>query len=149
MASKSAFIGTGPKRGPSVNLFCFTHLGGASAKYLNWFKSSMNLNIVQIELPGHGIRYDEKPFTHIDDLTDYLLHTLLPWLAHPYMIFWHSLGGLIGYKLVSVLQQNGFHLPKVLAVSASLPPHQLQPPVIPTYSLSHVNHEEISGIWWY
>src|SRR6185312_2074582 len=76
-----------------------------------------SIEVVAVELPGHGIRRDERPFTELDPLVDALVPALLPDLNRPFAIFGHSLGALIGYELTRRLYTRVGLQPRRLFVS--------------------------------
>ena len=101
-----------------VRLFCFPYAGGSSAIFRDWRALlAPGIEVVAIELPGHGIRRDEKPFTELDPLIDALVAALLPDLNRPFAIFGHSLGALIGYELTRRLYTRVGLQPRRLIVS--------------------------------
>lgn len=102
-----------------VRLFCLPYAGGSSAIFRDWRALlAPSIEVVAVELPGHGFRRDEKPFTELDPLVDALVPALLPDLNRPFAIFGHSLGALIGYELTRRLYTRLGLQPRRLIVSA-------------------------------
>lgn len=98
-----------------LRLFCFAYAGASAAIYRDWIDLlTPRVEIMAVELPGHGSRRDEEPFTAIDPLVDALMSALLPDLNRPFAIFGHSMGALVGYEFA-----------RRLYTSVGLQPHRL------------------------
>jgi medium-chain acyl-[acyl-carrier-protein] hydrolase len=110
-------------------LFCFPYAGGSSAIFRDWRTMlAPSIEVVAVELPGHGIRRDERPFTELDPLVDALVPALLPDLNRPFAIFGHSLGALIGYELTRRLYTRVGLQPRRLFVSGHEAPGSMASP---------------------
>jgi medium-chain acyl-[acyl-carrier-protein] hydrolase len=81
-----------------------------------------SLEVMAVELPGHGSRRDEEPFTAVGPLVDALVPALLPELNKPFAIFGHSLGALIGYELARRLYTRVGLQPRRLFVAGHCAP---------------------------
>jgi medium-chain acyl-[acyl-carrier-protein] hydrolase len=115
-----------PKPNPSarLRLVCFPYAGGGVPTFRQWitaFPSDYELTIVQ--LPGRGSFLREKPFVEMDLLIPDLVRVLEPDLNRPYAFFGHSLGALIAYEIVRILQNRGIHQLIHLFVSGRGAPH--------------------------
>jgi surfactin synthase thioesterase subunit len=72
--------------------------------------------------PGRGKRFEETPFTRVPDLVDALLREVT--FTPPYLLFGHSLGGLLAFETARALEAAGRTGPQAVIVSAHRPPHR-------------------------
>lgn len=81
-----------------------------------------HIELACVQLPGHGARLSEQPFTR----SDALVKTLAPILAEatdrPYSLFGHSMGAFVAFELCRELRRIGAPLPHRLIASARRPP---------------------------
>ncbi|OJX13879.1 MAG: hypothetical protein BGO77_01000 [Caedibacter sp. 37-49] len=105
-------------------LFCFHYAGGNAHIFYPWAKHlDPSIELISVQLPGHGTRFTEPLFTSMDPLIDNLGTQIVDYLDRPYFFFGHSLGGLIAYALTHYMQRNSLPLPDCLFVSGKTPPH--------------------------
>lgn len=72
--------------------------------YFGWAKRfPPDVEVVAIQLPGRGTRLAEPLLTEMTDVTNAVFHGLLPELDRPFLLFGHSLGGLIAFELARKL----------------------------------------------
>lgn len=81
------------------------------------------LELLAVELPGHGRRLSEPPF----DRSAPLVAALLPAVAdavrgRDWMLFGHSMGAFLAFELCRALRRAGLALPRRLVVSGRRPP---------------------------
>ena len=111
-----------------LRLFCLPYAGGAAGIYRKWMPLFPgDIEIRPVELPGRGLRFQERLFTAMPEAVTALAAAMEPLLDRPFAIFGHSLGALMGYELVHQLTQSTGQCPVHLFVSACTPPHV--PPV--------------------
>ncbi|MCL8485540.1 alpha/beta fold hydrolase [Bradyrhizobium denitrificans] len=81
------------------------------------------IEVVPLELPGHGARMDEPLHTEMAGLADQLATELIgtAWRS-PYALFGHSLGGLIAFEVAHGLLARGAPSPQILLVSGTEAP---------------------------
>jgi surfactin synthase thioesterase subunit len=54
---------------PNVNLLAFPCAGGSATMYLRWRRLLPQwICLVPVELPGRGVRFDERPIECLDEL---------------------------------------------------------------------------------
>jgi medium-chain acyl-[acyl-carrier-protein] hydrolase len=93
---------------PRMRLFCLPFAGGAARVFADWQdRLPPWIEVVALELPGHGTRFRDRPHTSLDPLLEDLLSTVQPLVDRPYAVFGHSLGGMLGYELACDLQRHG------------------------------------------
>jgi len=106
-----------------MRLFCFAYAGASAAIFREWINPlAPSLEVMAVELPGHGSRRDEEPFCAMGPLIDNLVPALLPELNKPFAIFGHSLGALIGYELARQLYTRAGLQPRRLFVAGHSAP---------------------------
>ncbi|MBC2869425.1 thioesterase II family protein [Streptomyces mexicanus] len=113
-----------------VTLYCFAHAGAGVSGFAHWRTGTgPGVRTVPVLLPGRGARRREARITSREGLLDTLLEPLAEQVAdgRPYVLYGHSLGGLVAYTLARALRERGLPAPACLAVGAS-PPPQFSPP---------------------
>ncbi|MEU1373703.1 alpha/beta fold hydrolase [Streptomyces triculaminicus] len=126
--------GTGPRRAPwfsspdpsldaEAQLFLFPHAGGTSLTYRMWAATvSSGIECRALQLPGRQERLDEPVFTRIEPLLAELQEALEAELdGRPYVVFGHSFGALLAYRLTVEIERNGGQGPELLGVSGWAP----------------------------
>lgn len=106
----------------SPTVLCFHHAGGSAAVYRRWSESDA-MSFVPVQLPGRDNRRHEPRFTDLGALVDLLEIELADMMDRPYVLFGHSMGGLIAYTLAARAFEADRRLPESLVVAASSPPH--------------------------
>jgi surfactin synthase thioesterase subunit len=107
----------------SIQLFCFPHAGASAAPYVRWrrFLSSW-IEVVPVELAGHGRRVAEPLETTMSGLLAQAVRVLRRDPGRPYALFGHSLGALIAFEYARALQQEGARAPLLTFASGSRAP---------------------------
>ncbi|WP_139488494.1 thioesterase II family protein [Brevibacillus dissolubilis] len=127
-----------------TKLFCLPYAGGSAAVlYGKWSRMEFDdLEVIPLELSGHGKRVEEPLYTEmhsmIEDLAAKMVEIISsagsdssddspadsgPTHTLPYAIFGHSMGALLSYELAHHLQAQGHPLPRHLFCSGGMPPH--------------------------
>ncbi|XP_033108365.1 phthiocerol/phenolphthiocerol synthesis polyketide synthase type I PpsD-like [Anneissia japonica] len=87
---------------PDIQLVCFPPNGGGPSTYAWWQNqfSKHNVQLIMAQLPGWEGRHQEKPLQTIEEittnLTEHLVARLIP---GRFVLFGHSLGGLISFEV--------------------------------------------------
>jgi len=109
---------------PKLRLFCLPYAGGSSNTYLPWLnKLNRNVELVLVQLPGRGIRFNDKPHDSMNDVIQDLINEVAYLTSVPFVIFGHSLGSRVAFELCSELYRLGHELPQCLIASGSSAPH--------------------------
>jgi medium-chain acyl-[acyl-carrier-protein] hydrolase len=120
-----------------IKLFCFPHAGGSSVAYWPWKRYlDPQIDLIPIELPGHGKRYKSPFCKTFQDAVDDLYHQMQPYLSEqstPYAMFGHSLGSLLVYGVVERIKKTGLPMPCHIFFSGRFPPH-IKKTALHTYS---------------
>lgn len=91
-----------------INLFCLPFAGGSCYSYRGFAENTADfVNVIPIDLPGHG-RYITQPLlTNILDMADNVFHQIRDSLDQPYAIYGHSMGTTLGYLLSKKILREG------------------------------------------
>jgi len=83
-----------------INLFCLPFAGGNSYSYqkLAQYKADF-INIVALDLPGHGKRMGKPLLTDITEMAEDMFYQMKDYLSEPYAIYGHSMGAILGYVI--------------------------------------------------
>jgi surfactin synthase thioesterase subunit len=105
-------------------LFCFHHAGAGVSSFARWQRDLGDAaEVVPVLLPGRGPRAREARITDAAELMVELRELIKPLLDRPYLLYGHSLGGLVAHALTLALEEDGLHPPARLVVGAVPPPH--------------------------
>ncbi len=108
---------------PTVTLLCLPCAGASATMYLRWRRALPAwLRVVPVELPGRGERYAHAHATDLDTLAAQLCDRHDADLQGRFVLFGHSMGALLAYRMASWLRRQGRHLPALLIASASPAP---------------------------
>lgn len=116
---------------PEIRLFCLPFAGGSAYAY-NPFREHLpeRIELVPIELPGHGRRMREPLLSTLPEMIEEVLGQLRRHgLDTPYAIYAHSMGGLLSYLLARRILADGLPAPRRLIISGCS-----APPLIPKES---------------
>ncbi|MFH8561802.1 thioesterase II family protein [Streptomyces sp. NPDC017988] len=104
-------------------VFLLPHAGGTAPAYQAWAATlPSTMEVRTLQLPGRQERLGEEPFSDVEPLLDALLEAFEAELdGRPYVLFGHSFGGLLAYRLSVAAAWNGLPSPALLAVSAWAP----------------------------
>lgn len=95
-----------------MKLICIPYAGSSAAIYVKWAKLLKHVEIIPLELSGRGKRFDEILFTSIDDIVNDIYDSVIKSIKESeYCIFGYSIGAIIAYELIKMLQKNGQCLP--------------------------------------
>jgi surfactin synthase thioesterase subunit len=97
---------------PSVRLVCFPYAGGAATLYRRWPDAlPAAVDVCPVELPGHGMRFDEPPTSDVARLCDEVIAALdeLPDNL-PIALFGHSMGARLAFEMALRLDRRVAHL---------------------------------------
>lgn len=123
-----------PRPSASVRLYCLPYAGGSSAIFHRWgAELPAWIEVCAVELPGRGRRIAERAFLRVSEAAEALSRTLSEHIDRPFAVFGHSMGGLIAFEALRMMQRQGIR-PQVFFASATPAPQvpRLDPP---TYRL--------------
>jgi surfactin synthase thioesterase subunit len=110
-----------PRPDAHGSLYFFPHAGGSPGEYIRWSDDLPGAQVWAVQLPGHGSRVREHPFTRMGPLVEAVVEAVT--FDSPCALFGHSLGGLIAYEVARALRDRGQE-PQRLFVSSCPPPHE-------------------------
>ena len=94
---------------PKFQLFCFHYAGGGANFFKNWpnfFNNEIEINAIR--LPGRESLLAYKPYCSLTNLLTDLFLKIRSALKSPFILFGHSMGGLIAFELTKKLEINGY-----------------------------------------
>ncbi|MGO7733488.1 thioesterase II family protein [Rhizobium leguminosarum] len=103
-----------------ITLVCIHYAGGSASAFAGWQKKFRlsNVDIVPLELPGRGFRFNEPLKTDFNDAVEDMSSQLAALGAKPHILFGYSLGGLIAWELACRQVERGNAGLKGLIVAA-------------------------------
>lgn len=114
----------------SPRLYCLPFAGGAAQFFRPWTAAArpLSVEVVPVELPGHGTRLLDPPLTDMAAVVDALCEEVLRRESGPYAILGHSMGAKIAYAVAEELERRpGATPPARLFVSGALPASAAEP----------------------
>ncbi len=99
-------------------LICFPFSGAGANIFRTWANELDNANLLAVQLPGRERRIMENPIDDLDSLVNELADALEPRLDRPYLLFGHSMGALIAYRLALAMEAKPMKAARHLIVSA-------------------------------
>lgn len=112
-----------------VHLFCFPYAGG-SINSLRPLVSHIDAHVSChiASLPGRGARFAEAPVASIGRLGSFLCDAIEQIQPRHFVLYGHSMGGILGFEVARELRRRGFTAPAGLVVSAVSAPHRFGRP---------------------
>lgn len=106
-----------------ILLICLPFAGGTSFAYRTFTKHvCKHIEILPVELPGHGSLFGRPQLDSMDAMTDYVFAQVEPRLKDgAYAIFGHSMGGMLAYLLARNIRDRLLPPPLHLFISARRP----------------------------
>jgi surfactin synthase thioesterase subunit len=87
-----------------MRLFCFAHAGGSAIAFRPWMaEAAPGMEVVGIELPGHGDRILERPMSDIGEMAALIKSAMGQYLDLPYALYGHSMGAAVAITLAQLL----------------------------------------------
>src|SRR5437868_12079231 len=118
------FVPFEPQPRADMRLFCFHYAGGNAGIFRDWAASlPKGVELLAVQLPGHGARYAEPLISDLETLIAFVHAEMQPLTTKPYYLFGHSMGALLAYEVGLRLQYTGHAPPRHVIVSGALPPH--------------------------
>lgn len=119
-----------------MNIFCIPHAGGTSIPYMNWKKElDPRVKEIPLDLAGHLYRIHESKYTSIEmaakDLTNKIIDKNQ---SSNYVLYGHSLGGIIVYGIYQELVSKKLRLPEQIIISGMRDPYTFKQGYKESYS---------------
>ncbi len=110
-----------------MRLFCLPYAGGGASLYRDWQAlMPAGVEVCRLQFPAREERISEPPLTSIYELVDNIVRAIRPLLDKPFVIFGHSMGGIVSHRLAYCLQLLG-KIPQQVFIAAVRPPHIAHP----------------------
>lgn len=106
-----------------LKLFCFHYAGGSPAIFRLWPQYLPDVEIIAVQLPGHGSRFSETAITKMDELITQMAPGLEAEARGQFAVLGYSLGALIGFEWIRSLAARGAELPIHFVAVARSAPH--------------------------
>lgn len=104
-------------------LVCFHHAGGNPQVFQPWVDwLGSKIEIISIELPGHGMRYREDLVPNAEEIAVQLIPHILNFFDEPICFLGHSMGAFLAFETVRQLIELDAK-PNHLYVIGAYPPH--------------------------
>ncbi|MFF5569108.1 thioesterase II family protein [Streptomyces sp. NPDC012623] len=124
------FTGSDADPDAPFTAFVFPHAGGSAAQYRSWSQTMPpGFDVRVLQLPGRQERFQEKALDDLDAVVEALQEPFEGELdGRPYLIFGHSFGALLAYRLAVALVRDGGTAPALLGVSGWAPGSEVAGP---------------------
>ncbi|GII02106.1 thioesterase II family protein [Planobispora takensis] len=107
-----------PRPSARVHLYALPCAGGGPSAFRPWTRHLPPwMELRALTLPGRPGRHREPAHTDCDTAARALAAELAG-QSTPYVVFGHSMGAMLGYRMVRELQSSGGRPPELLAVAA-------------------------------
>lgn len=105
------------------NILCFSFAGGSRYSFhsLKQF-CPKDFELIPLDYPGRGLRSSEPLLRNIDDIVADMYHQIAPFIRKPYMIYGHSMGGLVAYKMALFLKSRNERTPDCMLITGCRAP---------------------------
>lgn len=107
-----------------LRMFCFPHAGGGPALFGRWWRElPREVEVCPVHLPGRWSRFREEPLRDLVAASRlFVENTFQNGADLPFVLYGHSLGGLLAYEATLRLREAGWRSPCALIVSGRRPP---------------------------
>ncbi|MFC5827073.1 thioesterase II family protein [Nonomuraea insulae] len=107
-----------PRPSARLHLYALPCAGGGPSAYRSWTRHLPPwVELRAVTLPGRPGRHREPAHTDCDTAARALAAELAG-QSVPYVVFGHSMGAMLGYRMVRELESGGGRRPELLAVAA-------------------------------
>jgi surfactin synthase thioesterase subunit len=106
-----------------MRMFCFPYAGAAASAFRLWPAGlPEEVDVCAIQLPGRANRLRERPITSIPEMVEAVVDAMADHLDRPFVLFGHSMGGLLAFEVAHELAARGWSTPRHLIISARRAP---------------------------
>ena len=100
-----------------MRLFALPFVGGGASVFTPWADHlSDSIEVVGIQFPGREERLDDIPADKMPEMVAELAEAMLPHLDRTFVVYGHSMGGLLAYELTKHLEQHYNEVPMKLVI---------------------------------
>ncbi len=110
---------------PALRLFCFPYAGGSASLFRSWCGAlDPRVEVIGIQLPGRGLRWEEAPAVDFSLLASLVTDAIAGAAGSVrFGFFGHSMGALLMFEVARRLQAQGARLPECMFASGRPAPH--------------------------
>lgn len=117
-----------PVARPRARLVCLAHAGGTAAAFQGWAELlPPDVELLAVRYPGRLDRFLEPVPGSMAELVGEIVGGLLPLADVPVSLFGHSMGAVVGFEAVRLLEREHGVRPRLLVVSGREAPSCPQP----------------------
>lgn len=114
-----------PRPQARLRLFCLPAAGSGASMYRGWPRRlPPHVEVLLVQPPGRENRLADPPAEDYPTAVTALEEGLGPLLDTPYVLFGHSMGGLLAFGLAQRRRDRGLRQPQRLIVSGIPAPHR-------------------------
>ncbi|CAM2070755.1 Thioesterase [Sulfidibacter corallicola] len=107
----------------ALTVFAFPFAGGNRFSYRELSdRLPADIRLHTFDYPGHGSRFKEAPLADLDRITEDAFNQIRAQLETPYVIYGHSMGAQVGFKVVHRLWEAGLPMPRMVMFSGRKAP---------------------------
>lgn len=106
-----------------IKIFAFPYAVGNANVFYEWSKNvETEFEIIPYEYPGHGARFMEPLLNRIEEMALEAYVSMKEQLEEAYCLLGYSMGSLVCYELLKVIEKEKKRLPEAVFFLASEPP---------------------------
>jgi len=111
-----------------MRLFCFPFAGGAATYFYPYAAAlAPQIEVHSVQYPGRQDRHREPFAESIDELAGSIYAAMGDSTDEPYAFFGHSMGAIVAYEVIRLLQRDGRPGPRWLLASGQRAPSRQRP----------------------
>jgi surfactin synthase thioesterase subunit len=108
-----------------VQLICLPYAGAGAAVYRGWQSRLPHwIELIALELPGHGLRQGEPVVQDWRELIDIMMASVRARVRGPLALFGHSMGALVAIELAHALRASGGPTPLWVGAAGCVAPQR-------------------------
>jgi pyochelin biosynthesis protein PchC len=122
-----------PRPSARLRLVCLPYATGPASAHFGWApRLPEDVELLAVELPGHGGRRTDPPVTSIAEAVDAVLDELVALPPRPTAVYGHCMGALLALELARGMRRSLGHPPAALLVASSDAPSATMPEIDPS-----------------
>ena len=106
---------------PRLSLVCFPYAGGSAVTFRGWGNVLPGIDLLPVEIPGHGTRLQEKPLQTVASISQQLMASDL-FNVKKLALYGHSLGAYLAFDVAHRLEARGIFLTSLHVSGRDAPP---------------------------